>query len=92
LAGRGPRIQRFERKELLMLLLLRLLAFLALCLIGIGLYRGWFSFSKPQPDAQANKVDIRVSVDKGKMNADLGKVEKKFNEETKQFESRTNAK
>ncbi len=72
--------------------LLRWLVVLAICLVGIGLYRGWFSFSKPQPEPQGGKVDIRVSVDENKMKADLGNVENKLGQKAKQLEDRTNAK
>ena len=58
--------------------LLRWLVILAICFVGIGLYRGWFSFSKSQNDPKSDKIDVRVSVDKGKVEADLGKVEKKL--------------
>jgi hypothetical protein len=72
--------------------LLRWLVILALCVVGIGFYRGWFSFSKPQPEAQGGKVDISVTFDKGKANADLKKVEEKLGQKAQQIEDRTNAK
>jgi hypothetical protein len=54
--------------------LFRALAFLVLCLVGIGLYRGWFSFSSPSREAQGHKVDVSVSVDTEKLEADVEKV------------------
>jgi hypothetical protein len=71
---------------------LRLLVFVALCLIGIGLYRGWFSFSKPQPEAQGGKVDISVTFNEDKAKQDLKKVEDKLGQKAKQVEDRTGAK
>ena len=36
--------------------LIRWLFLLAVCLVGIGLYRGWFSMSNPSRDAQSDKA------------------------------------
>jgi hypothetical protein len=71
---------------------LRFLVFVAICVVGIGVYRGWFSFSKPQPEAQGGKVDISVTFDKGKANADLKRVEEKLGQKAQQLEDRTGAK
>jgi hypothetical protein len=60
--------------------LIRFLFLLAVCLVGIGLYRGWFSFSKPSQDAQSDKVNISVSIDAGKLKADAEKMKEKFAE------------
>jgi hypothetical protein len=51
--------------------LLRLAFTLLICLLIVGLYLGWFSFTKAAPDPQTNKVNINVSVDKKKMGSDL---------------------
>jgi hypothetical protein len=57
--------------------LIKLLIVLVLCLVGIGLYRGWFSFSRtaaePKPDD--NRVNVNLSVDKGKIKSDIKKAE-----------------
>jgi hypothetical protein len=66
--------------------LLRRLFVLVLCLVGIGLYRGWFSFSSPSRDTQSNKVNISVSVDAGKVEADVEEVKEKITEEVARVE------
>jgi len=53
----------------------RWLLFLLLCLVGIGLCRGWFSFSKSSRDPQSDQVNINVSVDTAKVKADAQKAE-----------------
>jgi hypothetical protein len=60
--------------------LLRWLSLLLVCLFGIGLCLGWFSFSSPSPDTANDKVNISVSVDKGKIKSDVAKAEKKITE------------
>ena len=53
----------------------RLFALCAL-LVVIGLFRGWFSFSNPDRDKESNKVNISVSVDTNKLEADAQKLKK----------------
>jgi hypothetical protein len=71
---------------------LRWLLLLLLCLGGIGLYRGWFSFTKTNNDKDNEKIDISVSVDKSKIKADAKKVKEeisgKVSQEIKEFENR----
>lgn len=64
--------------------LIRSLFVLALCLVGIGLYRGWFSLSSASRDPQTNQVNISVSVDASKVKADAQKVKAKIAEEVAQ--------
>lgn len=75
--------------------LVRFLFFLAVCLVGIGLYRGWFSMSTPSRDPQSDKVNISVSIDAGKVKADAEKVREKIAEKVgppvKQLEDKTDA-
>ena len=66
--------------------LLKLLIVLLICLAAIGLYRGWFTLSRTSPDAESNKVNVNVSVDKGKMKSDIKKAEEKIEEEVKELE------
>ena len=66
--------------------LLKLLIVLLICLAAIGLYRGWFTLSRPSPDTESNKVNVNVSVDKGKMKSDIKKAEEKIEEEVKELE------
>ncbi len=51
-----------------------------LCLVGIGLYRGWFTLSSPSRDTQNHKVNINLSVDAEKLEADAAKVKEKISE------------
>ena len=59
-----------------MLRLLRWLPLLLICLAGIGLYRGWFSFTNTSNDKDNKKVNISVSVDENKIEADAEEDEK----------------
>jgi hypothetical protein len=60
--------------------LIRFLFLVAVCLVGIGLYRGWFSMSNPSRDAQSDKVNINVSIDASKVKADVEKARAKIAE------------
>jgi hypothetical protein len=60
----------------------KLLVVLAICLVGIGIWRGWFSFSNTSGDNQ--KDEINISVDKGKMKEDVQKAKAKVAEEVKE--------
>ena len=64
--------------------LIRWLFVLALCLGGIGLYRGWFSLSSSGHDLQNNRVNINLSVDEKKMEADVKTAEEKLSEKVAQ--------
>ena len=72
--------------------LIRVLLVLLICLIGIGFYRGWFSLSGPNPGADANKVNVNLSVDKSKMKSDVTKAEEKVKEEFKGLEGKVRTK
>ena len=61
--------------------LIRSLFFLLLILVGIGLYRGWFSFSSPTEDPASHKVNISVSVDTNKVESDAGKLKARISAE-----------
>jgi len=61
--------------------LLRAAFTLLICVLIVGLYLGWFSFSQSAPDPQSNKVNVNVSVDKRKMGADLQRLEQKVAKE-----------
>jgi hypothetical protein len=64
--------------------LIRGLFVLLLCLVGIGLYRGWFTFSNPSRDTVNSKINISVSVDPGKLEADAETARKKIAEKIAQ--------
>lgn len=76
-----------------MLSWIKSLAVLLICLIGVGFCLGWFSLSKPStPDAEGNKVNVTVSVDKEKIKSDVKKVEQKIEERIEKFEGKDKAK
>jgi hypothetical protein len=58
------------------------LVLLTVCLIGIGIWRGWFSFSNTTGDKQ--KDETNVSVDKEKIREDVQKAKAKVGEEVKE--------
>ena len=65
-----------------MRLLIKLLVVLVICLVGIGLWQGWFGISRtPNPDPNGNKVNLNVSVDKDKMKSDVKKAKEMVKEE-----------
>ena len=72
--------------------LIKLLVVFLICLVGIGLYRGWFGLSSPSPNTEGNKVNVNVSVDKAKMKSDIRKAEGKVKEEVKELEGKAKAK
>jgi len=61
--------------------LIRGLFVLLICLVGIGLYRGWFSLSNPSQDTENHKVNVSVSLDTNKLEADVKEVEDVVEEE-----------
>ncbi len=76
-----------------MRLLIKLLVVLVICLVGIGLWQGWFGISRsPNPDANGNKVNVNVSVDKEKIKSDVKKAKEAVKEEVRNLEGKTKAK
>ena len=71
---------------------LKLVIVLLLCLVGIGFWRGWFSVSSPKPDTEGNKVNVNMSVDKGKIKSDIKKVERKVEKGVRELEGKGKAK
>jgi hypothetical protein len=65
--------------------MLRMAFTLLICILAVGFYLGWFSFTKAPPDPQSDKVNINVSVDKQKMGADLQTFEQKMANRIQQF-------
>lgn len=72
--------------------LIKLVVVLLICLVGIGFYRGWFSLSNAGPDTEGNKVNVNMSVDKGKMKSDVKKAEEKVKEGIEKLEGKVKAK
>ncbi|QDT60515.1 hypothetical protein SV7mr_30380 [Stieleria bergensis] len=57
--------------------------FLLLVLVGgIGFYRGWFSMSSDQGSSESRNVDVNLTVDRDKMEADADAVKDKVEELT----------
>ena len=57
--------------------------FLVLVLFAaIGFYQGWFSMSSNKGDAGSRKVDVKMTVDGDKMEADADAVKSKVQELT----------
>ena len=75
-----------------MRLLLKLLVVSLICLVGIGFYLGWFSLTNPSPDAEGNKVNVNVSVDKDKLKSDVKNAKEKIKEEIKDLRGKGKAK
>jgi len=49
---------------------IRWLLALLVCLVAIGLWRGWFSFTSPSRDPENERLNINVSVDTAKVKKD----------------------
>ena len=47
--------------------MLRMAMTLLICVLAIGFYLGWFTFSRSAPDPRSDKVNINVSVDQKKV-------------------------
>lgn len=64
------------------------------CVVALGFYRGWFTFSS-NPEAGSKKVDVNLTMDRDKMEQDAEKVKEKtaeFVEEVKAKVSEPGAK
>ena len=57
----------------------KVLFVLLLCVVGIGLYRGWFVLTSHSRD-ESNKVDVNLTVDPDKAKEDAEKVKDKTTE------------
>jgi hypothetical protein len=68
-------------KEFPMKSIFKLLIVLVICLVGIGIWRGWFNFSRT---GNSEQEKVNVSVDKGKIREDVQKAKTKVAEEVKE--------
>jgi hypothetical protein len=84
-------LNRYKGREPVMRSFIKLLIVLLVCLVGIGLYRGWFSFSRSSPGVEGDKINVNVSVDKVKIKSDLAKAEEKVAEEVRELEGKAKA-
>ena len=55
---------------------------IAILVVGLGFYRGWFALSRPAADAGSNKVNINLATDPDKMKQDAKMVTDKATELT----------
>jgi len=58
------------------------LTVLAILVVGLGFYRGWFAFSSPAPEPGSNKVNINLATDPDKMKQDAQAAKDKATELT----------
>jgi hypothetical protein len=63
---------------------------LALVVIGVGFYRGWFALSSSTADQGNNKVNVNLTVDPDKMKEDAEAVKEKTAELTGQAKETAN--
>ena len=69
--------------------LIGVLVVLAICIAVVGFYRGWFTLSGPNRDADGNKVNIGLSVDPAKAQADATQAKDKAAELSGQGKEKT---
>jgi len=50
---------------------------LVILVVGLGFYRGWFALSNQSDNAESDKVDINLTVDRGKVKEDVKEVKDK---------------
>jgi hypothetical protein len=62
--------------------LFAVLIVVAILVLGVGFYRGWFALSSPDSDKGSNKVNVNLTMDRDKMNADAEIVKEKAAELT----------
>ena len=54
-----------------------MLVVIAILVIGLGFYRGWFALSRSVPGTGSNKVNINLAADPDKMKQDAEMVKDK---------------
>ena len=55
---------------------------IAILVVGVGFYRGWFALSRPAPNAGSNTVNINLATDPDKMKQDAHAIKDKATELT----------
>ena len=58
------------------------LVVIAILVVGLGFYRGWFALSRPAPEAGSGTVNINFATDKVKIQQDAQTVRDKATELT----------
>lgn len=56
--------------------LFRLLVVVAIVIIAVGFYRGWFALSRSRSEEGSNKVNVNLTMDGDKMRQDAEAVKK----------------
>lgn len=54
--------------------LITVVVLLAICVAGVGLYRGWFTVSQPDSTPGSNEVNLQLKTDVDKIKADADAV------------------
>jgi hypothetical protein len=62
--------------------LIAVVVLIALLVIGVGFYRGWFTVSSSDADKPSNKVSVNLTVDRDKIEEDAEAVKIKTTELT----------
>jgi hypothetical protein len=76
-----------------MRLLMKLMVLFVVGFVAVGFWQGWFTLaSSPAGDANGNKVNVGLSIDKDKMRSDVNKAEQKVQQEIKELEGKAKAK
>ena len=67
--------------------LLIFLALVAVCVVAVGIYQGWFEFTtKSNPNS--GKVDVGLTIDENKIKEDTAKAKEKAKEATEKAKER----
>ena len=67
--------------------MLRMAMTLLICVLAIGFYLGWFTFSRSAVDPRSDKVNINVSVDQKKVRADIQSAEQTLSKRMQDIKS-----
>ncbi len=59
---------------------IKALVVLAICIVGLGFFRGWFTLSSQDQGSESNKVGVNLTVDPDKVKEDGKKVKDKTSE------------
>ncbi|MEX2137826.1 MAG: hypothetical protein WD894_01090 [Pirellulales bacterium] len=62
--------------------LFRLLIVVAIVIVAVGFYRGWFALSSPDGNDGSNKVNVNLTMDRDKIKDDAKAVKEKSAELT----------
>jgi hypothetical protein len=60
----------------------KVLIVIAILVVGVGFYRGWFALSRPAPTPGSDTVNINLATDPDKMKQDVRAVKDKATELT----------